>query len=515
MITINGIPVFGESLYTIDFNLNKTEYNIDEYISGTGTVYNNGSPLPNALVTMVVESEDGKSIFDVEQYETDSQGNFDVNFKILSSASNKTYYIKLKSNGVEKSVSFRIKDDDGGSDSTPSKTKKSQEKKQTTSQGTATIKTDNKGNITVSLKLDDDKVTKQIKNNANGAISINADIDSKASQVLVNLSTEIIRTATKNKTILEINTGNAKISIEPSTLSIEGEGEISFITKILSQQEADKILDQVDSTEFNPVSLVFDLDMTYSKGKINFNNPLIATIDYDSSKVIEPEKLGGYYFNEVTKEWKYIGGRVIEDGVIQFTVEDFSKYIAMEYRKTFNDISNIAWAKNEIEILAARHIINGVDNKNYAPNNNITRAEFSKLIVEGLKLKSGDKIVSFSDVNAGAWYEDSVKTAASLGIVEGYGGRFDPNAPITREQMATIIVRALQHVESIDTYDNGNVDFVDQSQISSWADETIKIAVNKGLIKGLGNGYFGPKEKATRAQAAVIIYRMLDLLERL
>ena len=608
LITMSGIPVFGESAYTIGFSLSKTEYTIDDYIEGTGIIYKDGTPLPTAVVTMVVENKDGKSIYEVEQYTTDSEGKFNVKFRLAKSAENGTYNIKLKSYEAEEIISFKIvkeasvvtlesitiigdsteikenktlqlslkgkmsdgtdatqeelKDvkwsssntsiatvdntglvtgkgkgeaiitatigelsdayvvkviqsssSSGGEEDKSSKDPK--EKEQKTPEGVATIKTDSEGNVTVSLDVDSDKVAAQIQKNNDNTLTINAALNSKANQVSVNMDTELLNTASKNNTRLDINTGDATISIEPGALSAKDKAEITLSTRILNEEEAQDIISQVGSDEFHPAALVFDFDITSSKGEVKFNKPLIITMKYDFKKVSNPEKLGIYYFSEDTKKWEYIGGRVTEKGTIEFTVDHFSKYTAMEYRRTFNDLNTAAWAQEQIEVLAARHIVNGVNNENYAPNNNITRAQFAKILVEALHLESGSEKVSFSDVRAGEWYKESVEIAASLGIVTGYNGAFDPNGQITREQMAVMIVRALKHVNENGNYTAIQPTFTDNDQISGWAREAVGIAVDKGLVNGLGNGQFGPKGKATRAQSAVIIYRMLDLLERL
>ena len=237
-------------------------------------------------------------------------------------------------------------------------------------------------------------------------------------------------------------------------------------------------------------------------------------MNYDPTKVSDPEKLGIYYFNETTGKWEYVGGKVTDEGTIVFNVKHFSKYTAMEYRKTFNDI-NIPWAKNQIEVLAARHIISGLDNSSYGSNDNITRAAFAKLLVYALNLEQGANKVEFSDVINGQWYTEPVEIAASLGIVTGYEGKFNPNGEITREEMATMIVRALRNVNPNGDYTLGTTTFADNSNISSWAQEAVSIASGKGLRNGLDGNKFGPMDKATRAQSAVIIYRMLNMLDRL
>ncbi len=431
MIVISGLPVFGEGALVIDFSLSKASFNIDEYITGTGTVYSNGEPLPNALVTMVVESKDGKSIYDIEQYTTDSQGKFDVRFRIVKSAENGIYYIKLKSNGEEVLASFKMtKGASNPPDYEPGPSRPKEEK--------------------------------------------------------------------------------GKSPIELGLILVEGDIKEYLTAEMLDEKDAKEIFAYLASDDYYPISNIFDI--TSSK---KLDKPFSLIIKFDKSKVTDPQKLGVYYFNEDTKVWEYIGGKVIREGEIEVVIGHLSKYAVIEYKKTFDDISGVAWAQYQIEVLAARHIVNGVDNKNFAPNNNITRAEFAKLLVEALNLKAGSKAISFEDVKSGAWYKAPVEIAASLGIVTGYDGKFDPNGLITREQMATMIVRALKYVEPNGNYVAEHQSFADQEQISEWAKEAVAISASKELVKGLGNGLFGPQEKATRAQAAVIIYRMLDLLDRI
>lgn len=431
LITISSLPVFADSIYSMDFSLSKRDYTIDEYITGTGTVYKSGEAEPNALVTMVVESKDGKSVYDVEQYTTDSQGKFNVRFRMMKSIENGTYYIKLKSNGVERTASFTIKKETSGPpdyDPTPSRPK--EEKK--------------------------------------------------------------------------------KSPIELGLIAIEGDNKAYLTAEMLDEKEAKEVFTYLASEEYHPISDIFDITSSRKLDK-----PFTLTIKFDKSKVTDPQKLGVYYFNEDTKVWEYIGGKVIREGEIEVVIDYLSKYAVIEYQKTFDDISSVPWAKNQIEVLASRQVINGINDRNFAPNDNITRAQFAKLIVESLNLKLGSQTVNFSDVKDGAWYSNSARIAASLGIVTGYDGKFDPDGLITREQMATMIVRALKYIDPNGNYVAGQQNFIDQGQISEWAKEAVAISASKELVKGLGNGLFGPQEKATRAQAAVIIYRMLELLNRL
>lgn len=526
LITISGLPAFGEGTHTIEFSLSKANYNIDEYITGTGTVYNNGSPLPNALVTMVVESEDGKSVYDVEQYTTDSQGKFNVKFRMVKSAKYATYYIKLKSYEAAKSVLFKITSE------IPTVTLESI----TITGDKNEIKVNDKLQLNLKGKMSDgsDATKDELKgvqwissNTSIAAVDNNGLVTGKGKGE-VTISAKIgelfatFRVKVTQESNLPDDGGDSptpskptedkkeKSPIELGLIVVEGELKTSLAVKMLDGKDAEEIFNYLSSGEYQPLSNIFDIASSKRLDK-----PLTLTIKYDISKVTDSQKLGVYYFNEIIKEWEYIGGKIIKEGEIEVTTDQLGKFAVIEYRKTFNDISNVPWAQKQIEVLAARHIIKGVNDKNYAPNNNITRAEFAKLIVEAYNLKAGDQVVSFSDVKSGAWYTDSVQIAASLGIVTGYDGKFDPNGLITREQMATMIVRALKYVDPNGSYATSTLNFADQGQISAWAKEAVEISANKELVKGLGNGLFSPQEKSTRAQAAVIIYRMLDLLDRL
>ena len=159
----------------------------------------------------------------------------------------------------------------------------------------------------------------------------------------------------------------------------------------------------------------------------------------------------------------------------------------------------------------------GVDDDNYAPNSNISRAAFAKLLVKALDLKASDNVVKFNDIEEEKWYTQPVETAASLEIVKGYGDgdEFNPNGEITREAMAVMIVRALKQVDPDGDYTVDSLGFGDSDSISDWAKSEVGIASNKGLVTGVSSTEFAPKENATRAQAAVIIYRVLDLLNRI
>ncbi len=182
----------------------------------------------------------------------------------------------------------------------------------------------------------------------------------------------------------------------------------------------------------------------------------------------------------------------------------------------FSDITNI-FAKKEINILAAKGIIQGKTETNFAPNAQITRAEFAVLLARALNLPLNAYEGTFNDVNTSKkWAFAAIEAAAKAGIVNGTtDGSFNPDAPIKREEIAAMVVRAVEYqnkakLDNLETPAN----FKDHGSIGAFAIESVYKATALGVILG-NEGQFNPKNNATRAEAAVMLYRALDKLELL
>ena len=192
-----------------------------------------------------------------------------------------------------------------------------------------------------------------------------------------------------------------------------------------------------------------------------------------------------------------------------------SLYTVIQSNKTFSDIQD-SWAKSDIELLASKMLIAGKSDSAYEPKSNITRAEFATLLVRALGLEEGIlQPGQFKDVDLNAWYAGSVATAVAKGIITGFEGQlFKPNNNITREEMAVMIVRAAQ-VAGIDNklsaaeQETYLTRFGDHETISAWAGKDVALAAGAGIINGMPNGDFSPRNNADRAQSAVMLKRFL------
>ncbi|MDN4492142.1 S-layer homology domain-containing protein [Ureibacillus aquaedulcis] len=167
------------------------------------------------------------------------------------------------------------------------------------------------------------------------------------------------------------------------------------------------------------------------------------------------------------------------------------------------------WAYNELNYLIDNDILKGDQLGNYLPNKDVTRAEFATFLVRALELPAVSTTSNFNDVAQVDWFYDSVNRASSFGLIEGDGkGGFKPNDKINRQQMAVMIKRALDYL-NVETSAT-SLKFNDNSSIAPWAKEDVQHVVTSGYIVGKPNNLFAPLAQATRAEAATVIYRVLN-----
>ena len=176
----------------------------------------------------------------------------------------------------------------------------------------------------------------------------------------------------------------------------------------------------------------------------------------------------------------------------------------------FDDVSKGDWFYKDVEYVYNEGIMDGVSKREFAPNETLTRAMIVKILYRIEGEPAGYRSSDFNDVESGRWYTGAVAWAAEKEIVKGYGnGKFGPNDPVTREQLAAILYRYTQYKGWSTAAASGNLDgFKDAASVSSYAVDAMNWAVDEGLLKG-ANNKLSPKSNATRAQVAAIIHRYL------
>ncbi len=184
--------------------------------------------------------------------------------------------------------------------------------------------------------------------------------------------------------------------------------------------------------------------------------------------------------------------------------------------RSFTDMSK-HWAKTTVALLAAKNIIDSSYGTVFKPELKITRAEFAVMLSRGLGLL-GDRVTAqqFRDVQPSTQTGDYIGAAAKAGIITGNtDGTFRPNDNITREQLAIMIIRAMEYTKNPITLSGSTSSalsaFKDRGKIQNASAEFVAKAVQEGIILGMTTTEFQPQGNATRAQAAVMLQRMLGM----
>ncbi|MBQ2967199.1 MAG: S-layer homology domain-containing protein [Clostridia bacterium] len=177
------------------------------------------------------------------------------------------------------------------------------------------------------------------------------------------------------------------------------------------------------------------------------------------------------------------------------------------------------WAKDNVNEMASKGLVSGKGN-GYDPEADVTRAEFATMLLRAVAAPQSLVSTGFTDVPESEWFAPYVNGANQAGLFEGipFGDTFEPNKPITREEMSAMIVNGVKVAgrfkNTLIEADYYLQNFADKASISPWATEFVARATELGIIMGIerdGVMTFQPAEKATRAQAAVMLKRFLDV----
>lgn len=179
--------------------------------------------------------------------------------------------------------------------------------------------------------------------------------------------------------------------------------------------------------------------------------------------------------------------------------------------KPFTDIFSQDPYYNAVKFVHKAGLMNGVSDSKFSPDTGMTRAMFVTVLgrLTGVdKLHRG--VMTFSDVEEGQWYTDSVKWAAINGLVEGYGdGTFGINDPVTIEQAAVILARYARRSGGV-SYDMESR-YTDMDDISDWAMGPMSWVTYEGIYTGYDGGQLRPKQNAPRALVAQMLYNYVQM----
>lgn len=320
------------------------------------------------------------------------------------------------------------------------------------------------------------------------------------------------------------STGGTEVTVDKDLVNIGPKNEI-----YLNQGEAVvmQLTGSYDSVQVGMRSLTGDA-VTY---KINTEEKTMnSTVDMYYKVVPVEGKLviqnvsGGILALTRLKVTSKSAATGNDSGVIPETTPEAIRYAMALMRgidvPEFTDVPKDAWYHDYVYDLVYRGVVNGMTATTYEPEGKLTRAQFVKLLACSLAdaetLKTYEGKHPFKD-SEGHWAEAYIAWAKDKGIVEGVSAtEFDPEAPITREQMATIFGRyALKQGIELPKSENAAGSFPDADKISEYAREFVELMRIAGILNGYEDGTFRPQGNATRAEAAKLFSLFLSITDKL
>lgn len=352
------------------------------------------------------------------------------------------------------------------------------------------------------------------KKNADGILEAKLELKDKNKEEEYEIIIPKTYFVKENKT-LEIKTADGTVILPDDMFDKSPDEDVRISIKQVDSKElklSPSIMEQIGDKP------VLDIKLSIGGKTIKWENDkkeITVSIPYTLTEVekSEPHKVIAIYIDD--------NGNIIpltasnydnKKGAIVFNTNHTSYYSIEYVDRNFKDIGNYTWAKESIEALAARGVIQGVSETEFAPQNNITRADFVLLITRFLGFKNSAS-TNFIDVKRDAYYHDAVSIAKELGVVSGTGDNmFHPEAFISREDMMVIIERSLK-VANMNDKITGNSGksldkFIDKDNVSVYAKSSIDYLIKNGIIEGSGKNIL-PKSNAKRAEVSVVLYKLL------
>ena len=224
-----------------------------------------------------------------------------------------------------------------------------------------------------------------------------------------------------------------------------------------------------------------------------------------------------YHYDEAAGKLVYTASSLVDrNGYASLPVGSAGQYALVLDGKShalpFTDLAAGAWYEDAVAYVYRHDLMSGFSEATFGPNAALSRAQLCQILynMEGRPAVTGG---SFSDLADGAWYTDAVTWAASQGIVDGYGGGlFGPDDNITREQLASILYRCAQaRGDDVSVGEDTNIlPYSDAADVAEYAVSAMQWACGAGVITGISESALAPRGEATRAQTAAMLMRFCE-----
>ncbi|WP_438434293.1 S-layer homology domain-containing protein [Gorillibacterium sp. sgz500922] len=382
--------------------------------------------------------------------------------------------------------------------------------------GVLTVKAVLSANGTAELVLQADEVEKAAAQAAalDGVLTIAVSAPEAWKALSVELPVGILKGSSMDaiKT-MKVDTGGTAVSTSASllhrseglprkaTLTIGKAEPTEGSAKLPGQAEALRVFDLAWSADGAPIA-------AFGSSQVNVELAVPLASGQEAHKVVV------YRLDEPEGARMVAGSRYeLSAAKVRFEPAHPGRY-AIAYRElSFSDLGKFAWAKESIEALLVRDVVRGTGLGRFQPGEPITRAEFVSMLANAYGLIDPKAVTSFGDVDAGSWYYAAVASAEQSGLVLGKtDGSFGAEEAITRQDVAVLTARLLDRMEgpAVEAAsDSSDSAFADWASIRPYALDAVLKLQRLGLVQGLPDGRFAPLSPTTRAEAAVLLYRLL------
>ena len=259
------------------------------------------------------------------------------------------------------------------------------------------------------------------------------------------------------------------------------------------------------------------LDLTLTEGGKQISDfgtgTVQVSVPYTLKPGEEPTAVVVWYLNDKNILEAVTGRYDAATGTVGFQTSHFSKYVIGQL--PFRDVIQGTWYFDSVSFAFANGLFSGTSDTGFSPEASMTRAMLVTVLWRMAGEPKADKASNFSDVAPGHWYEQAVAWAVENKIVSGYGnGRFGSGDPVTREQMAVILMNYAK-LKGYDVSATADLKkFTDSAGVSSWATAAMQWANAVSLVSGTGASTLNPLGNATRAQVAAVLMRFVENIAR-
>jgi hypothetical protein len=203
----------------------------------------------------------------------------------------------------------------------------------------------------------------------------------------------------------------------------------------------------------------------------------------------------------------------IDEGSVIIFDEDTPLGYYIGFDNPFTDVKEGAWYYDDVAFVYTHGLFAGTSATTFSPEMAMTRGMLVTVLYRLYGAAAGSSNNPFSDVPSGQYYTDAVLWAAANGIVEGYNGKFNPNDPITRQDMAVVLARYADFAGAKLPETRSYVPFRDDADVADYAKEAIEAMFRAMIIRGKPGDLVDPQGNATRAEVAAMLHRFIETAE--